>query len=156
MNATFKAPEDYDAAVLLDLIREAFVEQNGRIDPPSSMNTLRISDIETHLANEMIFVIEEGGTPAACLFGTRKQGALYVGKLSVRLAARGSGHAKRLIAAAEIEAFAMGLRYLTLIVRRELTENHAFFQHLGFEKFAEARHDGYDTVTEFHFRKVLL
>jgi N-acetylglutamate synthase-like GNAT family acetyltransferase len=155
MNAPFRAREDYDAAALLDLIREAFVEQNGRIDPPSSMNTLRVSDVETHLANEMIFVIEEEGTPAACLFGTRKQDALYVGRLSVRLAARGSGHAKRLITAAEVEALAMGLKHLTLIVRRELTENHAFFQHLGFEKFAASRHDGYNTVTEFHFRKAV-
>jgi len=60
-----------------------------------------------------------------------------------------------LIDAAQVRARALGLPQLHLISRRELTENHAMFRHLGFEKFAEGRHKGYDRVTEFHFQKAV-
>lgn len=155
MTTPFKAPADYDPAALLALIQSAFTEQAGRIDPPSSMTRLRPADIAAHLAKEMVFVIEHGRAPVACLFGTRKPEALYVSKLSVRPDQRGAGLARALITAAEEEARPQGLLYLELISRRELTENHALFRHLGFEKFAEGRHAGYDKVTEFHFRKAL-
>lgn len=155
MTPPFKAPPDHDAAALLALIQTAFEEQRGRIDPPSSMNRLRPSDIAAHLMAEMVFVVEQDHSPIACLFATRKPAALYVSKLSVHPAKRGAGLARALLSAAEAEACAKDLPYLELISRRELTENHALFRHLGFEKFAEASHEGYDTVTEFHFRKML-
>ncbi|SFR33419.1 Predicted N-acetyltransferase YhbS [Litoreibacter janthinus] len=155
MSAVFKAAPDYDPSALLTLIRLAFEEQKGRIDPPSSMNKLRPPDIAAHLAQEMVFVVEQEGAPVACLFGTRKPGALYVSKLSVRPDHRGGGLARALLNAAEGEARVQGLQHLELISRRELTDNHALFRHLGFEKFAEGSHPGYDTVTEFHFRKML-
>lgn len=155
MSEAFLAPDTYDAAKILGLIKLAFQEQCGRIDPPSSMTRLAVGDIKDHLANQMAFVIERGDMPVACLFGTQKPTALYISKLSVHPDARGMGYAKTLINAAEARAQNLGLPHLELISRRELSENHAMFRHLGFEKFAEGSHPGYDVVTEFHFRKAL-
>jgi GNAT superfamily N-acetyltransferase len=81
--------------------------------------------------------------------------ALYLGRLAVAAAHRGSGLARALVAAAEAEARARGLGTLELQIRIELTENHAAFARLGFAKTGETAHDGYDRPTSITMRKAL-
>ena len=117
------------------------------------MTTLRVLDIFNHLETNVVWVIQNGGTVVACLFGTHKGDAFYLSKLSVHPGARGSGLAAQLMATAQVYAMDHGYRYLDVIARVELTQNHAMFKKLGYEKFAEGRHPGYDRTTEIHFRK---
>lgn len=148
------APKDYAFDKVLALITEAFTEQNGKIDPPSSMNKLTVADIKVHARSELIW-IDDANHPTACMFGTHQKDALYLSKLSVAKAARGKGLARHLIAQAANYARTKGISKLTLISRIELTQNHALFAHLGFEKTGYGSHEGYDRPTEIHFERDL-
>jgi GNAT superfamily N-acetyltransferase len=142
-----------DAEAVLELIQLAFAEQAGRIDPPSSMNNLTVIDVINHMETASVWGIEHNLQMIGCLFGTSQNDALYLSKLSVHPNARGQGVAGRLMTTAEIFAKDDGFAWLEVIARVELLENHRLFAHLGFEQFAEGRHDGYDRTTELHFRK---
>ena len=151
----FIVPKDYAFGAILQLIQEAFAEQSGKVNPPSSMNHLTVADVKSHAVNDAILAIESGGVLVACIFTTQQNNEIYLSKLSVALSARGKGHAKTLIESAGAFAQQRGILKLTLISRVELTENHAFFGHLGFEKTRESRHPGYDRPTEIHFERRL-
>lgn len=138
---------------VLSLIQSTFAYMEGRVDPPSSMKRLTLSDIATQCETGEVWVI---GTPlAACVFLKTKGGRLYLGKLAVDPGVRGSGLARRLIELAEERARAQGFQELELEVRIELTENHQAFGALGFHKVSEGAHDGYDRPTFITMRKHL-
>jgi GNAT superfamily N-acetyltransferase len=149
------AHTDYPFDKVLDLIQKAFTEQTGKIDPPSSMHKLTISDVKAHAENEIVWVLQNTTTVQACLFGTREGDALYLSKLSVAKSARGKGAARQLIGHAAAYARDQNITKLTLISRIELTGNHSLFEHLGFTKSGFGSHPGYDRPTEIHFEQTL-
>ena len=61
----------------------------------------------------------------------------------------------RNLSLAETRARARGLGALELNTRVELTENHATFHALGFERIAETAHPGFDRPTSVLMRKAL-
>ena len=128
---------------VLRLILDTFAFMEKRIDPPSSAHRLTVADMAAQAETDAVWVVEDGGAPVACLFAKPKADALYLTKLAVAGTHRGQGLARRLIAAAEAEARARALPRLELQTRIELTENHAAFSRLGFEKTAETAHPGY-------------
>jgi GNAT superfamily N-acetyltransferase len=140
---------------VLHLIHDAFAFMEGRIDPPSSAHRLTVAEMSVQAASGAVWVVEDGGTPIACLFAKPKGDALYLGKLAVAQSHRRHGLARRLIAEAEAEARARNLPRLELETRIELTENHAAFARLGFVKIAEAAHPGYDRPTSVTMRRSL-
>jgi GNAT superfamily N-acetyltransferase len=140
---------------VLRLIRAEFAYMDGRIDPPSSMHRLTVADMAESARTGAVFVVEDAGASIACLFCKVQGDALYLGRLAVAAAHRGSGLARALVAAAEAEARARGLGTLELQIRIELTENHAAFARLGFAKTGETAHDGYDRPTSLTMRKAL-
>lgn len=142
-----------DATATLALIRAEFAYMDGRIDPPSSMHRLTEADILQQ--NESGEVWLTGTPPLACVFLTPHSDSLYLGKLAVAFAARGTGLARRLVALAEARARALGLSALELQTRVELTENHAAFRALGFVETARTAHKGYARPTSVTFRKQL-
>ncbi len=139
------------ARPVLSLIRNAFAQMEGRIDPPSSATRLDVVGIRAQVQDGEIWGI--GDPLVACVFLTPQGDGMYVGKLAVAPAYRGQGHAARLLALAEDRARAMGLRRLDLKVRVELVENHAFFRKAGFERVGEDRHAGFDRTTTLLFSK---
>lgn len=143
-------PED-DPAPVLALIRAAFAFMEGRIDPPSSMRALTGAVVQRQAAEGEVWLI--GRAPEACVFLTPKPGALYVGKLATAESARRRGHARALIALAEVRARALGLSLLEVQSRVELTENHAAFKAMGFAAVGATRHPGYDRDTSLTFRR---
>lgn len=142
-----------DPAPVLALIRAAFADMEGRIDPPSSMHRLTGADIQRQAAEGEVWLI--GAQPLACVFLTPKTDALYIGKLATAAAARRQGLARRLVALAETRARMLGLPALELQVRMELVENHAAFAAMGFSKTGETCHPGYHRPTSLTFRKLL-
>ena len=140
---------------VLRLILDAFAFMEGRIDPPSSAHRLTVADMAAQAGSGAVWVIEEAGAPVACVFAKAKGDALYLGKLAVAASHRGRGLARLLIEAAASEARALGLGWLELETRIELTENHAAFARLGFAKSGETRHPGFDRPTSKTMRKSL-
>ena len=85
-----RAKSPYDWHALLRLIQTNFAYMEGRIDPPSSMHDLTTEAIERQSESGEIWVVEDDGHPIACVFLTPREGALYIGKLTVVMANGGS------------------------------------------------------------------
>ncbi len=152
-----RAPADFsDWGPVLSLIRDAFAYMDGRIDPPSSVHRLTPRSMAADAAQGALFLaeraVEQGGALAGCVFVRAKGDALYIGKLAVRPELQGRGVGRALIAAAKAEARALGLGFLELQTRIELTENHAAFARLGFTKTGESAHPGYVRPTSITMR----
>ena len=142
-----------DMTATLSLIRDAFAYMDGIIDPPSSMTRLTESNLARAARDGEVWVLEELGETVACVVFTPKPDVLYIGKLAVADTHRGRGLSRQLIALAERRAAARGLAALELQSRVELTQNHAAFQAMGFERVGETSHPGYDRPTSLTFRK---
>jgi GNAT superfamily N-acetyltransferase len=146
-------PDDPALVDVLHLIRAGFAYMEGRIDPPSSMHRLTLPEVKEQARSGEVWAI--GTPPCACVFLTPKQPALYIGKLTVAVAARGKGHARSLVALADQRARALGLGCLELQSRIELTENHAAFAALGFLVTGMTAHAGYDRPTSVTLQRRL-
>ncbi|MBL8563447.1 MAG: GNAT family N-acetyltransferase [Gemmobacter sp.] len=145
-------PQD-DPAPVLALIRAAFADMAGRIDPPSSAGALTGAEVRRQAAEGEVWLI--GRAPEACVFLTPKPGALYIGKLATAEGARRRGHARALITLAEARARALGLPLLELQSRIELVENHNAFKAMGFAVVGATRHPGYRRDTSLTFRRTV-
>ncbi len=145
--------DDPRLPAILALIRISFAGMEGRIDPPSSMHDLTVDQIAEQARMGEVWVC--GREPVACVFLTRKPGCLYLSKLTVAAAYRGTGFARRLVDLAETRALALQRDALELQSRIELTENHAAFAKLGFVVTGETRHPGYTRTTSLTMRKDL-
>ena len=140
-------------ADVLTLIRTAFSAMDGRIDPPSSMHRLTEATLARAARVGELWAI--GAPPVASVLLEAREGALYLSKLAVAPGHRRQGLAARLMSLAETRARARGLGALELNTRVELTENHATFHALGFERIAETAHPGFDRPTSVLMRKAL-
>ena len=146
------APEDLKALEeILVLLRLCFAYMEGRIDPPSSLYALTVSDLVKQAEKGEVWAV--GSPPIACVFLTEKTDCLYLGKLAVHGVERGNGLARKMVSLAEDRARDMGKPYLELQTRIELVENHAAFAKLGFTRTATGKHPGFDRVTECTMRK---
>lgn len=145
--------DDEGLPALLALIQSAFAGMDGRIDPPSSMNRLTLTDVAQQTVTGEVWAI--GTPPVACVFFTPKPGELYVGKLATAATHRGQGLARRLITQAEATARARGLPRLALETRVELTENHTAFAAMGFAEVGRTAHAGFDRPTSITMHKAV-
>ena len=146
-------PEDPALADVLALIREAFAEHDGRIDPPSSARRPTSGGVAAQAGEGEVWAI--GEPPEAAVFLTPRPACLSVGKLAVRADRRRRGLARTLPALAEDRARARGLPALELQTRVELASNHAAFAALGFERVGETAHEGHDRPTSVTFRRAV-
>jgi ribosomal protein S18 acetylase RimI-like enzyme len=146
-------PDDPDLPAVIDLIRRSFAYMDARINPPSSLGKMTLEDARAHALAHEIWAI--GAPPVAACFLTIEENRLYLGRLAVDHTVRRQGLARKLFDLAEMRARAMGLPCIELGSRVELTENHATFRALGFEKIGESSHEGFDRPTTLWFRKTL-
>lgn len=144
----------YDWPALLALIRDAFADMEGRIDPPSSMHALTAESIADQAAAAEVWAI--GTPPLACVFLTERPEALYVGKLAVARGHRRQGLGSALIALAETRARALGKPWLELQTRVELTENQATFTAMGFAETGRSAHAGFARPTSITYRRAVV
>lgn len=146
---------DEDMGALLRLIRAAFADMRGRIDPPSSVDRLDAADLGRLAAAGEIWVMEDPGRFVGCVILTPKPDHLHLGKLAADPAFRREGIARQLIRHAEARAQALGLPELRLETRVELTGNHDTFRALGFTETGRTAHPGFDRPTSVTFAKRL-
>ncbi|MFD0915760.1 GNAT family N-acetyltransferase [Pseudahrensia aquimaris] len=144
--------DSVDWTELHTLLKDAFAFMEGRIDPPSSLDAMSADDLRRKARVETLFVARHNGHIIGCLFARDEGGSLYIGKLAVAQAMRGQGLARRLVNAAIRLAKEQGAFGVELQTRVELTENHAAFAKLGFEKVGESAHAGYAKPTSITMR----
>ena len=149
-------PPDFDDwHALHGLLVRAFASMDGRIDPPSSLTRMSVGDLRGKAQTEFVVIAREGQRLVGCGFGSVSGDNLHLSKLAVDPASQNRGILRLMLPLLESEARRLGLKDLELQTRVELTDNHAAFAALGFEKVAETAHPGYDRPTSFTFRKRL-
>ena len=147
---------DFDSwEALLTLILDAFAYMKGRIEPDSSVYRLTVEQMAAQADSGSVYVAEKDGRLAGCIFCETQGAALYLGKLAVAPQFQGEGIGRLLLAEAEAEARARDLALLELQTRIELTENHAAFASMGFERVGTTAHPGFDRPTSVTMRRVL-
>ncbi|MEL6958839.1 MAG: GNAT family N-acetyltransferase [Pseudomonadota bacterium] len=149
MTARRLTADDPDLTHALDVMRAAFAGMEGRIDPPSSITRMTVETLSQEVTRSELWVT--GEPVAATVILTPKPPVLYVGKLAVR--DRRSGLGRHMMALAEDRARALGLEWLELQSRVELTEVHTVFKRLGFHEVARTTHPGFARPTSITFRK---
>ena len=150
MHSKRHSPADNDLPSILELIQVSFAYMDGRIEPPSSMHRLTLTDIVNQCESGEIWSL--GDPPAACMFLTPRSDCLYLGKLAVSAKCRGQGLARQLVEIAKTRALEQGLTALELQSRIELNEVHRVFERLGFVRAGETAHPGFDRPTSITMR----
>jgi len=143
-----------DFSKLHALIHRSFAYMDARIDPPSSLHRMGVDDLIHKARTETLIVARENNDVVGCMF-CRDEGAfLYVGKIAVEPDKQGRSIGQMLFKSAFALAKQHGMMGLELETRIELSENHAYFERLGFSKVGETAHAGYPSPTAITMRAV--
>lgn len=137
------------------LLRRSFAYMDDRIDPPSSLHRLTLTDIKAVADKNGLVGAFDHGHLVGCAFFRPEEGSLYIGKLAIEPSYQGKGIGRLLLMEAEERAIAGHLTSLKLETRIELTENHRTFENFGFVKTGENAHAGYDRPTSITMMKRL-
>jgi ribosomal protein S18 acetylase RimI-like enzyme len=144
-----------EAAVLIDVMRRAFAEYRGVLQPESSVFVETESLIAEKLAGGGGFLALAGADPVGCIIAEEKDGRGYLGRLAVDPALRRQGLARRLMLAGEGWARERGLTVAEVQVRIALGGNIALFQSLGYREIARRAHPGFTRPTYLVMEKSL-
>ncbi|MBF5046283.1 GNAT family N-acetyltransferase [Aggregicoccus sp. 17bor-14] len=142
-----------DAPALARLLREAFEEFRGRLDPPSSAHGKTAEAVLRELAGGGALIADVQGAPVGCVFFHPKEDHVYLDRLAVLPAFRGAGVGAALMDA--VEAGAEGLGAVRLSVRLALTEQQRYYARRGYVFHAHGTHAGYDEPTFLVLQKPL-
>lgn len=146
------------------LLKTAFADHEGVIDPPSSVSRLTVDDVIADARAGTLMLVECDGDIVGCAFlkqveeviptlEEKPARVMYLYHLGVAPVARRRGIARDFFNLAEMLTKQHALPALIVKSRVELTANHALFRKLGFTQIAETRHPGYDRTTSLTFLK---
>ncbi|WP_395022847.1 GNAT family N-acetyltransferase [Dongia sp.] len=148
-----------EAAVLLDVMRRAFAEYRGVLQPESSVFVETPELIAQKLAGGGGFLALQDGRPVGCIIAEEKDGhgypMGYLGRLAVDPSLRRQGLARRLMQAGEGFVRARGHRICAVQVRIALGGNIALFQSLGYRETDRRAHPGFAAPTYLVMEKSL-
>ena len=148
------SPEGFNEwAPLTQLLHEAFRYMEGRIDPPSSLESIGIEAFKKKAQDEILIVAHDDGKLVGCAFGALRNDCAYLSKVAVALTSRRQGITRSMFKAADEIARQHGKPFLELQTRIELIENQVTFGTLGFVKVAETAHPGYSRTTSITMRR---
>jgi len=144
---------DTDIPAILLVIKEAFAEFKGQLDPPSSAERKTIAIVRAELQSANALVVEADGKIVGCVF-FRPQGiGIYIDRLSVLPAYRNRGIASAMLKEIECRARSTGYKTLMLSVRLVLEKQQAYYSRLGFEFQEYGTHQGHTKPTYMKMRK---
>lgn len=144
-----------DLAAIVAVIRAAFAEYDGRLDPPSSAHAQTPANVARELADGGALVARIGDSVVGCVFHHWRGDHVYLDRLAVLPAHRGAGIGRALLAAAEQRARARGLGEARLTVRLALAGLRASYERLGYGFLEHRTHAGYGQPTAVTLRKPL-
>jgi ribosomal protein S18 acetylase RimI-like enzyme len=158
-NTVIRPAAPGEAAALLAVMRRAFAEYRGVLQPESSVFVETPDLIAEKLACGGGFIAVEGEKPVGCLIAEEKAGRGspigYLGRLAVDPSLRRQGLAWRLMLAGEGFARDRGLKIAEVQVRIALPGNIALFQSLGYRETARRAHPGFTEPTYLVMEKSL-
>jgi ribosomal protein S18 acetylase RimI-like enzyme len=144
-----------DIPSILSVIKQAFAEYKGRLDPPSSAERKIIDIVKTELKTANALVVEIEGTIVGCVFFQPKGNGIYIDRLAVLPKHRNRGLATAMLKEIERRAKSRGYTSLLLSVRLALEKQQAYYEKYGFEFEAYGAHEGYAQPTYMKMKKEL-
>lgn len=144
-----------DAPLLARLLREAFEEYRGRLDPPSSAHDKTEDVVLRELRDGGALIAEEPPGPVGCVFFHVKPDHVYLDRLAVLPPFRGQGVARSLMEAVEARARALGPTPVRLNVRLALKDHQDWYGRQGYAFHGYGTHAGYASPTFVVLQKTL-
>jgi ribosomal protein S18 acetylase RimI-like enzyme len=123
-----------------------YVARIGRRPPPMD------PDFATHVADEEVDVVEEGGACAGFVIWRAAGDHVFIDNVAVDPERAGRGLGKALLGWVEARAAELGIRELRLYTNAQMTENLTMYPRLGWEVTERRLEHGLD---RFYFRKRL-
>jgi ribosomal protein S18 acetylase RimI-like enzyme len=158
-----------DSSQLAGVIRDAFEEQRGLLDPPAGAFSETAASLQARLENSSGLLAEIRGSPVACIFYRPESGPesapvpgsepgaghghVFLSRLAVLPEFRRLGIGRCLLAQAEQLATQNGYNLVRLGVRAESSANREYYQRLGYRVIEEHSHEGYTKITVYILEK---
>lgn len=145
---------------VLEILQAAFAEQDGIVDPPSSVTRMTVEGvIEDARAGDLLTAETPSGEIVGCLFTKIEEDAdgaiLYAYHFAVDPAHQGQGIGHRLFDTVVTLAEARRAKRLRVMSRIELKRVHTFFTNIGFRQIGTFTHEGFDRPTSLRFERPL-
>lgn len=142
-----------DAPVLLRLVRAAFEEYDGVLDPPSGAHQETLDTVALRLARGGAVLAGVANEPVGFAFYEPDEGLLYFGRLSVLPPWRNQGVGGALLDYVERLARETGAAGVRLGVRLQLPHLVARYERLGYRTAKHMTHAGYAEPTFVYMEK---
>lgn len=152
---TIREITEPDVTRVVDIIRVAFEEYRGRLDPPSSAHHKTPEIVLRELADGGAFVACDPQVIVGCVFYHVRPDHLYLDRLAVLPGHRGQGIGRALILTVEDRTRQYGLGEIRLSVRLALENQRAYYERLGYMFLSYGTHPDYTTPTSVMLRKQL-
>jgi GNAT superfamily N-acetyltransferase len=150
---TLREATQEDAPTLLTLMREAFREYEGVLNPPSGAHAETLETVGRWLARGAAVLACDSGDPAGFAFYRPDGDFVYFGRLSVLPAFRHRGIGRALLAYVENRAQDTGAVGVRLGVRLQLPHLVARYERLGYRIAKYMTHDGWAEPTYVYMEK---
>ncbi len=129
-----------ESPLVLQIMKEAFAEYQGVLDPPSGVDAETVADVEDALTEGGNLLAWEGQNALASARFRLTPEHLYVGRLAVLPSQRGRGIASAIMRHMETLAYAAGRPEIALGTRLRLSQNVALYRKLGYEITRSQQH----------------
>jgi N-acetylglutamate synthase-like GNAT family acetyltransferase len=132
-----------DTDAIARLLRAAFEEYRGRLDPPSGSLDATPEKVLERMRTARTLLAFQDDTLIGCVFSEPEDDSLYFFSLAVHPDQRRRGVGRLLIAAMEERARAMRLTGVRLGVRLALPRLLAYYNQQGYHMLEYRAHEGY-------------
>ena len=150
------APQVFTAREgLAHLVREAFKYLEHRIDPPSSLLAVKVTDFIKKAQDETLIIAQINNRLIGCAFAAIRDDCVYFSKGAVHQPHGRQGVTRSLFEAADEPARQMGKKFLELQTRIELTEDQQAFGALGSSKLLKPPTSEYIRTTSITMQSII-
>jgi len=136
-----------DIPTLVTLVRTAFEDYRGRLDPPSGAHNETLETFRQALQTGWAALALVNDEAVGCVFYSQEDEHMYLGRLSVLRPFRRYGVGRALMEYVEQRTRELGLPRVQIGVRTALPHLQAYYERLGYHVVRYEAHAGYTTPT---------
>ena len=142
-----------DIPTLVALVRTAFEDYRGRLEPPSGAHNETPETVRQALHTGWAALALVNDATVGCVFYCQEDAHMYLGRLSVLRPFRRYGVGQALLEYVEQRARDLGLPCVQLGVRIALPHLQAYYARLGYHVVRYEAHAGYTAPTSVVMEK---